>query len=93
MLEEWGAGGRNGHQIINAEVKDYMEKILNVENEWDDAVEADIVELPPNWVSKPEVINESMNLMSAEKSEFSRVKLIPYIAIVSPRAEDLGRQA
>ena len=43
--------------------KEYMEKLLNVENEWDGDVMADMVEgLPPNRISEEEVrtaINES----------------------------------
>ncbi len=47
---------------IKSRWKEYMEKLLNVENEWDGDVVADIVEGPPDRISEMEVreaINES----------------------------------
>ena len=42
--------------------KEHMEKIMNVENEWDQMVEADIVEAPVKGVTDEEVM-EALNKM------------------------------
>ena len=47
--------------------KEHMEKIMNVENEWDQMVEADMVEGPVEGVNDVEVI-EAMNKMKLGKA-------------------------
>ena len=47
--------------------KDHMEKIMNVENEWDHMVEADMVEEPVEEVTYEEVI-KAMNNMKLGKA-------------------------
>ena len=47
--------------------KEYMEKIMNVENEWDQMVEADMVEGPVEGVTDEEVM-EAMNKMKLGKA-------------------------
>ena len=46
--------------------KDHMEKIMNVENEWDQTAKADMVEGPVEEVTYEEVM-EAMNKMKLEK--------------------------
>ena len=47
--------------------KEYVEKIMNVENEWDQMVEADVVEGPVEGVSDEEVM-EAINKMKLGKA-------------------------
>ena len=47
--------------------KEFMEKILNVENEWDWMVEADMVEGPVQGVTD-EAVMEAMNKMKLEEA-------------------------
>jgi len=70
---------KNEHGEVLVEAKDvkerwkeYMEKLLNVENEWDGDVVADMVEGPPNRISEEEVreaINESKTGKSSGPTE------------------------
>ena len=72
MLGRGGMKDKDGRTVVHEKDcgklwKEYMEKIMNVENEWDQMAEADMVEGPVEGVTYEEVM-KAMNNMKLGKA-------------------------
>ena len=75
---------KNGRLVVSEKDrgklwKEHMEKIMNVENEWDQMVEVDMVEEPVEGVTDEEVM-KAMNKMKLGKAGPSEVRMDTILA-------------